>query len=217
MRKNDKYSKGRRALLITSICLTAVFLPLVLFGPLSIDILGFVALFWVVYFMAKDSADKNYEQAKLQYKGDLVRALRECTDCNDEYAILDQGIYSYVTNKLSRFENITLMEPKYTETHSKDQGTHMDTVRVTIEMIIYENGVRTSGIYFDTKRELEDFVYRIAELTNNRFPIKGVEYGSTQRDLDDISRKIFGDVKMTPSKQADDPTKDSVDKDKVIF
>lgn len=215
MRKDDKYSQGRRALLTVSICLTAVFLPLVLFGPLGIDILGFVALFWVVYFMAKNNAEKNYEQAKSQYKGDLVQALRNCTDCTDEYAILDQGIYSYSTSKLSLFEKISRMETEYTAVSTGDGDPNNKNLR--IEMKIYENGVPTSSVFLKTKKELEDFARHIEELTSNRFPIKGVEYGSAQRDLDEISRKIFGDVKMTPSKQADDPTKDSADKDKVIF
>lgn len=222
--KHNKYARNRRKFLLINFCFTAVAVLLSLLGNEGFGILTatgsllFCSPLWIIYFLVVFKIRKQISRSNALCNGDLEKMLENCTDCTEEYALLDKGIFNYSSGRLSLYSDISCLTPRnFNNAH---------------QLWIYENGEVASAVVFDSDAELDGFLEKIRYMYPELM-IWEKEGAPSREELDSIIRKELGRkvadrlgiakmtdgeyAELTEGKEVDDSTGTLVDKDKVIF
>jgi hypothetical protein len=152
MRKN-KYARNRRKLLRLVFLFTAIVVLLRLMSNsrsyvLSTVIAILICLpFWIICFLAIFKFRKQIRRSNALYDGTIEEVLENCADRSEEYALLDKGIFSYSSGRLSLYGDITRLTPR--------------DIGITYQIWIYEDHKKVSALIFEIGEERDGFLDKI--------------------------------------------------------
>lgn len=224
MIKYNKYARNRRKSLRLIFIFTAIVVLLRLMSESRSYVLSVVVVilicspFWIVFSRVIFKFRKQIRRSNALYNGTLEEVLENCSDCTEEYALIDRGIFNFSSGRLSLYGDITCLTPR--------------EIATAYQLWIYEQNELSSYVFFDKKEELDGFLEKI-RFTHPEINIWEQEGMPSKEELDKIVRREFGGkaadrlgiAKMTDSeyaeltegKQVDDSTGPLADKDKLRF
>ncbi|SFB73041.1 hypothetical protein [Ruminococcus albus] len=178
--KNNKYARNRRKILGADIGITFCTLILCIAPETDFEVglavcaILFCLIFWFIYFWVITKFKKQMKRSNTMYNGNLEAVLENCPDRGEEYALLDIGLFSYSSGRISLFSDIICL-------------TKRDLAMV-YQLWIYENNGTRSFMDFEIGEERDCLLEKVRD-THPEITIWDKEGLPSKEDLDRIVRK----------------------------